>query len=90
MVFEIGIPSYGKIVICQDNTSTIRLTANEGNFLKNRHVKIRSNFCERKVDVRYQPTTDMVADIGTKPVASNVMNRLVEALNMFELKPSTG
>ena len=45
---------------------------------------------KRKVDVRYQSTTDMVADIDTKPVASTVMNKHMEALNMFKLKPLTG
>jgi hypothetical protein len=39
MASEMGIRNYGKIIIYQDNTSTIWLTANEGNFAKNRHIK---------------------------------------------------
>ncbi len=55
---EMGLKSYGKILIYQDNTSTIWLTANEGNFVKNRHIRIRRNFVKEQVikgvvDVRY-------------------------------------
>ena len=49
MATEMGLNSNGKIIIYQDNTSTIWLTANEGNFVKNRHVKIRRNFVKEQV-----------------------------------------
>ncbi len=95
MASEMGIRSYGKIVIYQDNTSTIWLTANEGNFVKNRHIKIRRNFVKEqvikgKVDVRYQPTKDMVADIGTKSVTSTILKKHMTTLNMFKLAIPTG
>jgi hypothetical protein len=91
MATEMGIKNNGKIIIYQDNTSTIWLTANEGNFVKNRHVKIRRNYVKEqvikgKVLVLYQRTEDMVADIGTKPVTSTVLNRHMDALNMVRLK----
>ncbi len=55
---EIKLKSHGKILIYQDNTSTIWFTANEGNFLKKRHIRIRKNFVKEQVikgavDVRY-------------------------------------
>jgi hypothetical protein len=95
MATQMGLNNYGKIIIYQDNTSTISLTANEGNFVKNRHTRIKRNFVKEqvikgKVDVRCQPTGDMTADIGTKSVTSTVLNRHMETLNMFKLKPSTG
>jgi hypothetical protein len=95
MATEMGLNSNGKIIIYQDNTSTIWLTANEGNFVKNRHVKIRRNFVKEqvikgKVDVRYQPTANMTGDIGTKSVTSTVLNKHMETLNMFKLKTPTG
>ncbi len=40
-----------------------------------------------KVDVSYTPTEDMTADIGTKSVTFTVLNRHIETLNMFKLKP---
>ena len=93
MLTEMGIKGHGKILIYQDNTSTIWLLANEGNFLKNRHVKIRRNFVKEqiikgKVEVRYQPTERMVADIGTKAVTSTTLERHMDAINMVKLKPT--
>jgi hypothetical protein len=93
MLTEMGLKSHGKILIYQDNTSTIWLLAHEGNFLKNRHVKIRRNFVKEqiikgKVEVRYQPTERMVADIGTKAVTSTVLERHMDAINMVKLKPT--
>jgi hypothetical protein len=95
MATEMGLKSYGKIIIYQDNTSTIWLTANEGNFVKNRHIKIRRNYVKEqvikgKVIVLYQRTEDMVADIRTKPVTSTVLNRHMDTLNMVRLRTQIG
>jgi len=95
MATEMGLKSYGKIIVYQDNTSTIWLTANEGNFVKNRHIKIRRNYVKEqvikgKVIVLYQRTEDMVADIGTKPVTSTVLNRHMDTLNMVRLRTQIG
>jgi hypothetical protein len=89
---EMGLKIYGKMLIYQDNTSTICLTANEGNFIKNRLIKIcRSVVKERvlkgRAEVRYQPTDQIVVDMGTKPVKSTVLEKHVDAINMVKLKP---
>jgi hypothetical protein len=94
MANEMGLKINDKILIYQDNTSTIWLTANEGNFIKNRHIRIRRNFVKEqvirgRVEVRYQPTDKMIADIGTKPVTSTVLERHMETMNMVRLKPLT-
>ena len=91
MATEMGLKSNGKIIIYQDNTSAIWLTANEGNFIKNRHVKIRRNFVKEqvikgKVLVLYQRSEDMVADIGTKPVSSTILNKHMDTLNMVRFR----
>ncbi len=91
MATEMGLKSNGKIIIYQDNTSAIWLTANKGNFVKNRHIKIRRNYVKEqvikgKVLVLYQRSEDMVADIGTKPVTSTLLNKHMETLNMVRLK----
>jgi hypothetical protein len=93
MLTEMGFKSHAKILIYQDNTSTIWLMTNEGNFLKNRHIKIRRNFVKEqiikgKVEVRYQPTERMVADIGTKAVTSTALERHMDAINMVKLRPT--
>jgi hypothetical protein len=92
MANEMGLKINDKILIYQDNTSTIWLTANEGNFVKNRHIRIRRNFVKEqvirgKVEACYQPTDKMIADIGTKPVTSTVLERHMDAMNMVKLKP---
>jgi hypothetical protein len=94
MATEMNLKSHGKILIYQDNTSTIWLTANEGNFMKNKHVKIRRNFVKEQVikgtvEVRYQPTDKMVADMGTKAVTSTILERHMDAINMVRLKPAS-
>jgi hypothetical protein len=87
MAEEMGIKSNGKIIIYQDNTSAIWLTANEGNFVKSRLVKLRRNYVKEqvikgKVSVLYQRSED----IGTKPVTSTVLNKHMDTLNMVRLK----
>ena len=91
MATEMGLKSNGKIIIYQDNTLAIWLTANEGNLVKNRHVKIRRNYVKEQVIkgkllVLYQRSEDMVAHIGTKPVTSIILNRHINTLNMVKLK----
>jgi hypothetical protein len=90
MATEMRIRSYGKIVIYQDNTSTIWLTANEGNLVKIRRNFVKEKVIKGKVNVRYQPTKDMVADIGTKSVTSTILNKHMTTLNMFKLAVPTG
>ena len=41
-----------------------------------------------KVEVRYQPTGRMVADIGTKAVTSTALERHMDTINMVKLKPT--
>jgi hypothetical protein len=58
------------------------------------YIKIRRNFVKEqvikgKVDARYQPTQEMVADIETKSVTSTVLNKHMETLNMLKLKTAT-
>ena len=41
------------------------------------------------VEVRYQPTDKMVADMGTKAVTSTILERHMDAINMVRLKPAS-
>lgn len=61
------------INVKQDNTSTIWLSENEGNFARNKHLLIRRNKAREGVisgiiKITYTPTEAMVADLGTKPL----------------------
>ena len=91
-------------LIYQDNQSTIQLIRNgRSNSERTRHVDVRyfflHNRIERKdVDIVYLPTTEMIADILTKPLQGELfkkMRRLLLNLNTSfgvntkEPKPST-
>ena len=72
------------VITYQDNTSTIWMTANEGNFARNKHILIRRNFVkeavlENTILVRYKPTEFMIADMGTKPLAKTQLLRFMSA-----------
>ena len=63
-----------KILVRQDNTSTIWLSENEGNFARNKHLLIRRNKAKEAVlngtiNIQYCPTETMLADLGTKPLS---------------------
>jgi hypothetical protein len=73
---------YGDRVIkaYQDNTSTIWMTANQGNFARNKHLLIRRNYVKEQVlagvlTVQYRATTSLPADMGTKPKARKPLQR---------------
>jgi hypothetical protein len=90
MMTFMGMTTNGPIKVYQDNTSTIWLTANEGNFSRNKHVLIRRNYVkeqilERVIKVLYKPTTEMAADMGTKPLPERTLKRHMGTIGMVTL-----
>lgn len=84
MLNFVGIPTTF-VSVRQDNTSTIRLSENEGNFARNKHLLIRRNKAKEGVlsgiiKITYTPTEAMVADLGTKPLALRQM-----LIHMFKI-----
>jgi hypothetical protein len=78
------------IKVYQDNTSTIWMTANEGNFARNKHILIRRNFVKEQIvdgtiTVHYRPITSLPADMGTKPKARKPLERDVLLYGMIPL-----
>ena len=62
-----------KIILHQDNTSTIRLLKHSGNSGRTKHIALRYNMIrevikENDIQVVYTPSEEMVADIYTKPL----------------------
>ena len=73
------------IDVLQDNTSTIWLSENDGNFARNKHILIRRNKAKEAVlngiiKITYTPTATMIADLGTKPLTLRQM--LIHMHNM--------
>ena len=81
------VPLNGPIRVYQDNTSTIWLTANEGNFARNKHVLVRRNYVKEQIvdnviKVLYKPTAEMTADMGTKPLPEKTLRRHMANMGM--------
>ena len=72
----------GAAIINEDNTSTI-LLATKGKSVHNRtkHINIKYVYIKEKIDdgeivIQHLPTTEMIADILTKPLQGNLFVRL--------------
>ena len=83
---EAGI-DIGPVTLFQDNMSTICL-ASKGRSTseRTRHIKIRYFFIHHYIDtneiaIEYMPTSDMIADIMTKPLHGALFNKLCAALS---------
>jgi len=66
-----------KIILHQDNTSTIHLLSHIGNSGRTKHIALRYNMIretikEHNIKVVYTPSKDMVADILTKPLGMHL------------------
>jgi hypothetical protein len=73
------------IEMYQDNTSAIWMTANDGNFARSAHLLVRRNFVKESVlngdiTVLHVPTQSNIADIGTKPVSRELIERHLTAM----------
>lgn len=73
-------------LVYQDNQSTIQLIRNgRSNSERTRHVDIRYFFLHDRIttgdiDIVYLPTTDMIADILTKPLQGELFRKLKKQL----------
>jgi hypothetical protein len=77
ILLEIGI-NVSKPVVLQDNQSVLHLIKNgEGAHGRNRHMRIKWNFIKELidsqiVDIQYCKSSDMVADLLTKPLSGKM------------------
>jgi hypothetical protein len=66
------------IPIFQDNKSTIIMAPNGGNFKRTKHIIVKDNFVKEHIQngdvvLKYLSTSEMPADILTKPVSKKVL-----------------
>jgi hypothetical protein len=66
-----------KIFLHQDNTSIINLLNHNGNSGKTKHIALRYNMIrdtirDHSIEAIYTPTTEMTADILTRPLGLNL------------------
>ena len=72
----------GTVRICQDNTSAIRLTENGPTFARTKHLIIKRNYSKEGIltnttTVVFTPGESMQADMGTKPLSSRLLKKLM-------------
>ena len=94
MLMEFGYA--GKpISILQDNTSTILIGTNGGNFARTKHLLVKRNKAREGVEtgvsiISYCPTENMRADVGTKPLSRRVILSHMKALGFMSIDRSEG
>ena len=72
----------GPVRICQDNTSAIWLTENGPTFARTKHLLIKRNYSKEGIltnttTVIFTPGESMQADLGTKPLSSRLLKKLM-------------
>jgi Reverse transcriptase (RNA-dependent DNA polymerase) len=84
----------GPAILYQDNKSTIYLSEKgRSTSERTRHIKIRYFFVNHYIDTKeikleYMPTSDMIADILTKPLHGSLFTRLAHLLTGNLRSPS--
>lgn len=92
LLAELGTPISAPTVVYQDNMSTIQWIQGHRNFRASRHVNPKLHFAGDMIDageveLRYLSTTQMVADILTKPLAAPQHYVLASQLLNYQLRP---
>lgn len=82
---DLGVSCH-KFLLMQDNMSTISMIKSKKcNSIKSRHINIRYHYLRERIDmgefdVVYVPTSEMVADILTKPLQGTLFRSLRDRL----------
>jgi hypothetical protein len=84
---ELGIAIKGPTVIGQDNQSTIIIAYQGGSFKRTKHLVGKFNYVRERLDtgdarLLYVPTADMLADMLTKPVNRQTLQRHMRLLGI--------
>jgi hypothetical protein len=73
---EIGFKQHTPSVVYQDNKSTIEMLNNGNDKGRTKHIDIRYHYIREKVNkeitIKYLSTTNMIADILTKPQTKDI------------------
>ena len=91
LLAELGTPVSDPTIVYQDNMSTIQWIQGHRNFRASRHVNPKLHFAGDMIDtgeveLRYLSTTQMVADILTKPLAAPQHYALASQLLNYQLR----
>ena len=89
MFTDLQIPTK-QVVIKEDNQGAIALARNPVAHSRTKHIDIRFHFIRKAheegiIDIVYCPTSDMVADLLTKPIPRGQFEKLRTLMGMEEL-----
>ena len=87
LLSDIGLPRSNATMIHQDNQSTIKLVENPIYHQRTKHIEvrfyaIRDWITDKKLQVRYTKTAEMLADGLTKPMGKRQLDKFVKAINL--------
>ncbi len=92
---ELGENISGPTKIWQDNQSTIRMANDFISNRKTKHIETKYHYTREKIEngevkVEYLPSEEMLADILTKPVGANILQKMLPSIfgNDLNLKRS--
>ena len=82
---ELGEAQTGATVIWEDNTSCIAMSRNPVNHKRNRHIQLKYHYVralneDNTIRLEYCITTDMIADLLTKPLSRRLFEKLRDYL----------
>ena len=93
-LYEINSDIHDKIItIYQDNKSAIEISQHPIYHNKTKHINIRHHFVRDlvetgSIEIKYTPTTDMLADIMTKPLSKNLFNNIFPKMRINQCNES--
>lgn len=90
LLTELSFATNNPTVIHQDNKSTIAIAYNPIHHQRIKHIDIRAHFLrqhlsDKKIELTYCPTEDMIADVLTKPLPQAQHHRLSRLMGMTSL-----
>ena len=94
LLSELGVQDLKPVKLCCDNQSAIHLGKNPVHHERTKHIELDCHFTRDKVlegllELVYIPTTDRLADIFTKSLASPHFNKLLSELGVQSVDSTT-
>jgi hypothetical protein len=86
-----GFPQKQAVQVCCDSKAATSTVKNPGNHNSTKHVEIRYLFTrdsveEGRLNIQYYRTTEMAADILTKPLPTSQFQKLIKKISDCDLE----
>ena len=93
LLFEMGVRLHTPIPLYQDNKSTIIMAVQGGSFQRTKHLIGRQSYIKERIaagdlTLKYRATKEMEADLLTKPLSRNILQKLKLLLHIKDVTTS--